>query len=95
MHLNVGGFELDHGDPHRAIELLARCDAIASEQGLSRNRGWASAELAAAALQIGDHERARSALEIALRMFGQLAEERGTLYARALQERLGALATAD
>jgi hypothetical protein len=95
MPLNIGGFELDHGDPRRAAELLARCEAIGHEQGLVRNRGWASAELAEAALALGDPERARGALDVAFTMFEHLAEPRGTLYARGLEERLGALTSAD
>jgi predicted ATPase/DNA-binding SARP family transcriptional activator len=95
MPLNVGGFELDHGDPQRAAELLARCEAIGREQGLVRNRGWASAELAEAALALGDPQRARRALDVALALFEHLAEPRGTRYARELEERLGALTHAD
>ena len=95
MPLNVGGFALDHGDPQRAAELLTRCDVVAREQGLGRTRGWASAELAEAALVLGDHERARRALDVAFPLFEQLAEDRGTRYARVLEERLGALTHAD
>jgi hypothetical protein len=95
MPLNVGAFELDHGDPQRAAELLTRCDVVAREQGLGRTRGWASAELAEAALVLGDHERARRALDVAFPLFEQLAEDRGTRYARVLEERLGALTHAD
>jgi hypothetical protein len=94
MPLNIGGFELDHGDPQRAAELLARCEAIGREQGLVRNRGWASAELAEAALALGDPGRARRALDVALGIFEHLAEPRGTRHARALEERLGALTDA-
>jgi G-protein signaling modulator 2 len=94
MPLNIGGFELDHGDPRRAIELLARCEAIGREQGLVRNRGWAAAELAEAALALGDHERARRALDVAFPLFENLAETRGTRYARVLEERLAALTDA-
>jgi predicted ATPase/DNA-binding SARP family transcriptional activator len=95
MPLNVGGFELDRGDPERAMALLTHCEATAREQGLVRNRGWASAELAEAALVLGDHERARRALDVAFPLFEQLAEDRGTRYARVLEERLGALIHAD
>ncbi|MEN3281202.1 MAG: hypothetical protein V7607_2342 [Solirubrobacteraceae bacterium] len=95
MPLNVGGFELDRGDPERAMELLTHCETTAREQGLVRNRGWASAELAEAALGLGDHARARRALDVAFPLFERLAENRGTRYARVLEERLGALTHAD
>jgi tetratricopeptide (TPR) repeat protein len=94
LPLNVGGFELDHGDPRRAAELLARSEALGREQGLVRNRGWAATELAEAALALGDHERARRALDMAFSLFEHLTETRGTRYARALEERLEALAGA-
>jgi tetratricopeptide (TPR) repeat protein len=95
MPLNLGGFELDRGDLHRAAELLTLCESTARVQGLVRNRGWASAELAEAALRLGDHERARRALDVAFSMFEHLAETRGTRYARALEQRLGTPVRAD
>ena len=88
--LSLGAFELDTGDPQRACELFQRCIRIASAQGLYRNRGWAAAELAEAALALGDHALARSALDDALEL---LAPGRNTLalrYARSLEERLAA-----
>ncbi len=88
--LSLGAFELDTGDPQRACELFQRCIRIASTQGLYRNRGWAAAELAEAALALGDHALARSALDEALEL---LAPGRNTLalrYARSLEERLAA-----
>jgi tetratricopeptide (TPR) repeat protein len=88
--LNLGGFELDGGDPQRACELLQRCIDLAKRQLLDRNRGWASAELSEAALQIGDFELARSALHEASDVLGRMRHTRGMQYVRELEQRLGA-----
>jgi predicted ATPase/DNA-binding SARP family transcriptional activator len=86
--LNLGGYELDNGDPERACALLEECNAAAGARGLVRNRGWASAELAEAAISLGDHARAREALDTALANFERLGETRGSRYAHSLEERL-------
>jgi tetratricopeptide (TPR) repeat protein len=86
--LNLGGYELDNGDLERACALLEECNAAAGARGLVRNRGWASAELAEAAISLGDHARAREALDTALANFERLGETRGSRYAHSLEERL-------
>jgi predicted ATPase/DNA-binding SARP family transcriptional activator len=86
--LNLGGYELDEGDPELACELLEKCNIVTGARGLVRNRGWATAELAEAAIELGDHARARRALDTALASFERLGEMRGTVYARGLENRL-------
>lgn len=85
--LNLAGFELDHGEPRRAYELLSEL-VVPAEHELVRVRGWPAAELAEAALAIGEHEHARRAVADALRRFELLGDTRGTRYARDLQLQL-------
>jgi predicted ATPase/DNA-binding SARP family transcriptional activator len=93
--LNLGAFELDQGDPERAYALLERCVEVSRAQGIGRHRGWASAELAEAAITLGDGDRARPALDDALALFEAAGDRRGVRRAAALRERLGALAPVD
>jgi len=86
--LNLGGIELDGGDPQRACDLLRQCIELATRQGLYRNRGWAAAELAEAALQLGDLALARSALNDAFDVLSRTSNSLGLQYARELEERL-------
>jgi len=86
--LNLGGLELDGGDPKLACDLLRQCIDLATRQGLYRNRGWAAAELAEAALQVGDLDLARSALNDAFDVLSHTSNTRGLEYARELEERL-------
>jgi tetratricopeptide (TPR) repeat protein len=81
--LNVAGFELDRGDPQVACEMLERI-AAREENVYVRSRGWAAAELADAALAIGDRDRARRAAASALASFESLGEARGVRYVRGL-----------
>jgi tetratricopeptide (TPR) repeat protein len=90
--LNLGAFALDAGDPERACALFEQCVEIGTRQGLDRNRGWAGAELAEAALRMGNFDLARGALDDALEVLGRTRHTRGLEYARALQQRLGSLA---
>jgi len=91
--LNLGGFELDGGDPERACELLQQCIGLAKRQGLNRNRGWAAAALAEAALRLGDFDLARRALDDAFDVLSRTSHTRGLQYARELEERLATAAT--
>jgi tetratricopeptide (TPR) repeat protein len=93
--INLGAFALDGGDPQRAVTLFERCIELCRIQGLDRHRGWGQAELAEAALAIGDVDRARSAVEDACAVFEAAGDRRGVRRARAIAERLGAPATAD
>jgi tetratricopeptide (TPR) repeat protein len=90
--LNLGGFELEAGNAEAAARLLQRCIDLAKRQGLNRNRGWAAAELAEAAIQLGDSELARSALDDAFDVLSRTSNTRGLQYARELEERLSARA---
>jgi predicted ATPase/DNA-binding SARP family transcriptional activator len=91
--LNLGGFELDGGDAERACELLQQCIDLAKRQGLNRNRGWAAAGLAEAALQLGNLELARRALDDAFDVLSHTSHTRGLQYARELEQRLATAAT--
>ncbi len=93
--LNLGAFELDHGDPERAYALLERCVEVSRAQGIGRHRGWASAELAEAAIALGDGDRAGPAIDDASALFEAAGDRRGVRRAAALSERLGALAPVD
>jgi predicted ATPase len=93
--LNLGAFELDHGDLERACALLDRCAEISRTQGMRRHRGWASAELAEGAIGLGDGDRARAAMSEALRLFEAAGDVRGVRCIERLHERLDALAPAD
>jgi hypothetical protein len=93
--LNLGAFELDYGDPERACALLERCVEVAQGQGMSRHRGWASAELAEAAIALGDGDRAAPAIDDAVALFEVAGDRRGVRHAAALRERLGDLAPVD
>jgi hypothetical protein len=84
--LNVAGFELDRGDPQVACEMLEHI-AQRAENVYVRSRGWAAAELAEAALAIGDTDRARRAAAAALVSFEGLGEARGVRYVRGLDPR--------
>jgi predicted ATPase/DNA-binding SARP family transcriptional activator len=85
--LSLAGFELDHGDPRRACELLDRI-VTPDDNELVRNRGWPAAELAEAAIAVGDHDRAQRAADLALAAFEQLDEPRGVRYVRGLNAQL-------
>ena len=61
---------------------------VPGEHALVRVRGWPAAELAEAALAIGEHEHARRAVADALRRFERLGDTRGMRYARDLQLQL-------
>jgi tetratricopeptide (TPR) repeat protein len=91
--LNLGGLELDGGDPKRACDLLRQCIDLATRQGLYRNRGWAAAELAEAALRLGDLALARESLDDAFDVLSHTSNTRGLQYARELEERLATAAT--
>jgi tetratricopeptide (TPR) repeat protein len=93
--INLGAFALDGGDPERAVALFERCIELCRIQGLDRHRGWGQAELAEAALAIGDLDRARTAVEDAHAVFEAAGDRRGMRRAQAIAERLGAPATAD
>jgi predicted ATPase/DNA-binding SARP family transcriptional activator len=93
--LNLGAFELDHGDPERACALLERCVELCRTQGMSRHRGWASAEAAEAAIALGDGDRARPAIDDAVALFEAAGDRRGVRRAAQLRARLGALAAVD
>jgi tetratricopeptide (TPR) repeat protein len=93
--LNLGAFELDHGDPERACALLDRCIEVCRTQGMSRHRGWASAELAEGAIALGDGDRARVAMSEALVLFEAAGDRRGVRCIDRLRERVDALAPAD
>jgi predicted ATPase/DNA-binding SARP family transcriptional activator len=81
--LNVAGFELDRGDPQVACEMLERI-AAREENVFVRSRGWAAAELAEAAIAVGDRKRAGRAAAAALASFEGLGEARGVRYVRGL-----------
>ena len=83
LPLNLAGHALDTGDPRLACELLEHL-VVAGDQILLRNRGWAAAELAEAAIAIGDRERADRAVAAALPNFERLGEARGLRYVHAL-----------
>ena len=51
---------------------------------MRRHRGWASAELAEAALALGDGDRARPAIDDALALFEAAGDRRGVRYAAQL-----------
>ena len=51
----------------------------------ARSRGWAVAELAEAAIAVGDPERARTAAAAALASFEELGDGRGVRYVRSLE----------
>jgi predicted ATPase/DNA-binding SARP family transcriptional activator len=93
--LTLGAFELERGNPERAVEHFQDCIAVGAEQGLERNRGWAEVQLAEAAIAIGDFELARSALGTAIDVFERGGYTLGMRHARSLGERLGAPAAAD
>jgi tetratricopeptide (TPR) repeat protein len=87
MPLNLAAYELDHGDPRRAYELLDRVASLHDDVPI-RGRGWAEAELAEAAIAIDDSGRAQRALAAALTSFDKLGETRGVRHVRTLQARL-------
>src|SRR5207249_3584806 len=87
--LNLGAFELDRGDPERACALLARCAETARQRGtLYRIGTWALAELAEAAIRMGDPDRARESLALATPEFRRFSDERGLRYAAGLEARM-------
>jgi predicted ATPase/DNA-binding SARP family transcriptional activator len=90
MPLNLAAYELDHGDPARACELLERV-AGAEDDVPVRGRGWAAAELAEAAIALDDGERAQRALAAALATFTELGEGRGVRRVGELQARLNTM----
>ena len=90
--LNLGAFELDEGDPERACELFAKSATICRQRGiLPRNASWAFAELAEAAIAIGDPGRARDASKEAVSEFERYRDTRGLRYANDIHERLECL----
>jgi predicted ATPase/DNA-binding SARP family transcriptional activator len=94
--LNLGAFALDGGDPERACELFARSATIGRQRGrLQRIASWASAELAEAAIAIGDPRRARDALKGAISDFERYGDIRGLRYANDIHERLERLSSGD
>jgi predicted ATPase/DNA-binding SARP family transcriptional activator len=93
--LNLGTFELDHGDAERACALLERCVEVCRVQGMARHRGWASAELAEAAIAVGHGARAEPAIDDAVALFEAAGDRRGIRRVAQLRERLGALTAAD
>jgi predicted ATPase/DNA-binding SARP family transcriptional activator len=93
--LNLASFALDHGDPRRAAQLFERCLEVCRAQGMDRDRGWASAGVAEAAIALGDGERARKAIHTALALFNASGDRRGTRHAEQLRERLDTPAAAD
>jgi predicted ATPase/DNA-binding SARP family transcriptional activator len=93
--LNLASFELDHGDPRRAAQLFERCLEVCRAQGMDRDRGWASAGVAEAAIALGDGERARTGIDTALALFGASGDRRGARHAEQLRERLDTPAAAD
>jgi hypothetical protein len=73
----------------RACELLARSAEIALQRGgLHRTGSWALAELAEAAIALGDGPRAREALDGAMSEFRRYQDERGLRYVELLASRL-------
>ena len=91
----IGAFELERGNAGRAVEHFQHCLALGAYQGLERNRGWAEAELAEAAIATGDLELARGALRTAIDIFERGGYTFGPAHARMLEQQLGALAGAD
>ena len=87
--LNVAAFELDAGELRRACNLLERVTALSMQRGgLQRIGSWASAELAEAAIGLGEETRARDALAFATSEFRRYRDTRGLSYARSLEARL-------
>jgi Tfp pilus assembly protein PilF len=91
--LNLGGYELDFGDPAKARVLFEQCIASCREQGFDRNRGFAALQLAEAAMRIGEYQVARDAIDEAREALQRGSLEMGLRYLPVLEERLGALST--
>jgi hypothetical protein len=90
MPLNLGSLELDGENLERACALLQRSAEIARQRGgLHRVGSWALAELAEAAIRIGEHARAREALRGAREEFRRYRDARGLAYLSSLESRLG------
>ena len=87
--MDLGAFELDAGRPERAFPLLERCAELSRRRDQhNRHIGWALAELAEAAIELGNHERARGALDEAATQFEYYGDVLGPKYIRGLEERL-------
>ena len=92
--LNLGGYELDFGDPAKARVLFEQCIASCREQSFDRNRGFAALQLAEATMRTGEYAVARAAIDEARASLQRGGLEMGLRYLPVLEERLGALGAA-
>jgi predicted ATPase len=91
LPLNLGAFELDAGDPERACRLLEDAATLSARRsGPQRIGGWARAELAEAAIGLGELDRAEEALAAATVDFERYRDTRGLAYAKRLSVEIGA-----
>jgi predicted ATPase/DNA-binding SARP family transcriptional activator len=89
LPLNLAAFELDGGEPERACRLFEQSAILSQKRsGLQRIGSWSLAELAEAAIALGDISRAREALVVASDDFRRFRDVRGLSYARSLEARI-------
>ncbi|HEY4278808.1 MAG TPA: BTAD domain-containing putative transcriptional regulator [Conexibacter sp.] len=86
--LDLGGFELDHGDPRRAAALLAQCAELSRTRRIVPNLAWSLAERGEALAKVGEPTLARRSLAEALALFTGSSDGRGARYARGLLAQL-------
>jgi predicted ATPase len=89
--LNLGGYELDYGDPAIARVLFEQSIASCREQSFDRNRGFAALQLSEAAMRTGDYDVARDAIDEAREALQRGGVGSALSYLPLLEQRLGAL----